>query len=114
MAALDFKNKAAVMAWLTDQLEDEDAEMLEAVLDGTAAHECGDPDVPIYRPFAVLASYVASSPGAYERVKSAAGSEVVYKDQGSAAKALNDRQAILDRNYCGVPTARAQTFAVTW
>ena len=110
MAALDLTDKTAVLAFLTAQLPDEDATALEALLDASAAADktdCDDADetaVTTYRPWFVLANVLQSNPEAIQTVRSAAGSQVAYRDPTAAYRALMQRQAAFDEGYCTIPT----------
>lgn len=116
--ALDFTSKAEVLAYLEDRFPDAADGLLEALLDASAGRNCDNPPVTVYRPFWVEAQQLASITGGYERVRSAAGSEVVYKDDARAIKALQDQQAALDAGLCYVPpgfgVSVAKTFEVVF
>lgn len=103
MAALDLTSRVAVLSHLTDQLPSEDESVLEALLDASAANDCGTPPTATYRPWWVLANVLASNPSTFESVRSAAGSQVQYRDPAGAVSALMQRQAALDQGLCNVP-----------
>lgn len=110
MAALDLTDRAAVLAFLTTSLPDEDASALEALLDASAAADktdCSDADesaVTTYRPWYIIGITLQSNPEAIETVRSAAGSQVAYRDPITAYQALMQRQAAFDAGYCTIPT----------
>lgn len=103
MAALDFKNRSAVLALLVTWLPQVDASLIEALLDASAGSDCEDPDVPIYRPFYVRAQLMAQATGEFESVSSAAGSSVTYRDNARGIRAMLRQQAALDKSICGIP-----------
>lgn len=109
MAALDLTSRAAVLAYLSDQLPSEDESALEALLDasaGTAKADCDDDDEEAtitYRPWFVIASTLQANPSVFESVRSAAGSQVAYRDPIGAYRALMARQAGFDAQLCSVP-----------
>ena len=109
MAALDLTDRATVLAYLTSQLPNEPVSALEALLDASAGSSKADCDddtetaTTTYRPFWVLANTLQSNPSAFESVRSAAGSQVQYRDPISAYRALMRRQAGFDATLCSVP-----------
>lgn len=109
MAALDLTDRAAVLSYLTSQLPDDDSAALEALLDASAATDKDDCDddaeeaVTTYRPWWIIANALQANPVQYERLASAAGSSVAYRDPVSAYRALMRRQAALDASYCTIP-----------
>jgi hypothetical protein len=110
MAALTLTDRAAVLAFLTTSLPNEDASALEALLDASAAtdkSDCDDADesaVTTYRPWYIIGITLQSNPTAIETVRSAAGSQVAYRDPVSAYQALMQRQAAFDAGYCTIAT----------
>ncbi len=105
MAALDFKNRAAVLDYLTTVLPNADEGVIEALLDASAGNDCGTPPETVYRPFWVEA-HVRSTEraGEFESVTSAAGSSVTYRDTARGVeRSLMRRQGILDKALCGIP-----------
>lgn len=112
--ALDFKSKAEVLNYLEERFPDAPDGVLEALLDASAGRNCDNPPVTVYRPWWVEASQLAGTTGGFERVRSAAGSEVVYKDNASAIKALMDRQAALDASLCYIPPGFGASTARTF
>lgn len=109
MAALDLTDRTAVLAFLTSQLPNEPSGALEALLDasaGTDKTDCDDDDeegTTTYRPWFVIANVLQANPTAYESVRSAAGSQVQYRDPISAYRALMRRQAGFDATLCTIP-----------
>lgn len=110
MAALDLTDRAAVLTFLTTSLPSEDASALEALLDASAAADktdCSDATetaVTTYRPWYVIGITLQSNPETLEAVRSAAGSQVSYRDPITAYQALMKRQAAFDAGYCTIPT----------
>lgn len=108
--ALDLTNRAAVLGFLVSQLPNEPDEALEAALDasaGLAKTDCddqGETGTITYRPWWVIANALQAQVGVAERVKSAAGSEIAYRDPAIAARALMARQAAFDQALCTVPS----------
>lgn len=105
MAALNFKDRAECLAYLTAALPGADVGVLEALLDASAGNDCGNPPVVVYRPFWVQADALGTNPTQqYESVTSAAGSRVTYRDTArSVMRGLTRRQALLDASLCGIP-----------
>lgn len=109
MAALDLTDRSATLAFLTAQLPNENADALEALLDASAASDktdCDDEDeqaTTTYRPWFVIANVLQANPEAIETVRSAAGSQVAYRDPTVAYRALMQRQAAFDAGYCTIP-----------
>ena len=103
MAALDMKSKAETLAYLEAQLPSEPASVLEALLDASAADDCAEPPVTVYRPFWVLANVLESNPSLAESLGSAAGSSIKYRDPVTAYRAIMRRQAALDLALCNIP-----------
>lgn len=79
------------------------SEQMDALLEATKGHECGDPDVPAYRPWAVAAWLIKGRWQQFKRARSAAGSEVEWASPRSAFDALMDQQARMDASICGIP-----------
>jgi len=103
VAALDFTNRLAVLAYLTAQLPNEPTSVLEAFLDASAADDCADPAVTTYRPFWVVANALQTNQALIESAGSAAGASVKYRDPGVAWRAIMRRQAALDASLCNIP-----------
>lgn len=109
MAALDLTDRVVVLAFLTAQLPNETGSALEALLDasaGEAKTDCDDDDeeaVTTYRPWFVIANVLQANPSSFESVRSAAGSQVQYRDPITAYRALMRRQAGFDKALCSVP-----------
>lgn len=112
MAALDLTDRAAVLAYLVAQLPDEDSTILETMLDASAGYTADDCDeaeddedlrTTFYRPWWIIGNVLRSNPNAYESVRSAAGSEVVYSSRGEAMRALAFRQTAFDAKLCAIP-----------
>lgn len=104
-ASLDFTNRAACLAYLENVLPEANAATLATLLDLSAATTCTDPPETAYRPFWVEANArLSTRTGEHESVRSAAGSQVVYRDtSASAANALLQRQAAIDTTLCNIP-----------
>ena len=103
MAALDMKSKSEVLTYLQSQLPSEPVSVLEALLDASAADDCAEPPVTVYRPFWVLANVLESNPSLAESLGSAAGSSIKYRDPVTAYRAIMRRQAALDLALCNIP-----------
>ena len=103
MAALDMTSLPAVLAYLKAQLPSEPESVLEALLEASAADDCADPPVTVYRPFWVLGNVLESNPSLAVSLGSAAGSSITYRDPMSAYRAIMKRQAALDLALCNVP-----------
>lgn len=105
MAALDFKDRAACLTYLTTALPGADVSVLEALLDASAGNDCGNPPTTVYRPFWVQSDALGTNPAQqYESVTSAAGSSVKYRDTADSIRSgLMRRQALLDASLCGIP-----------
>ena len=103
MAALNMQSRAETLAYLVAQLPSEPVSVLEALLDASAADNCADPAVTVYRPFWVLGNVLESNTSLAESLGSAAGSSITYRDPLAAFRAVMKRQAALDRALCNVP-----------
>lgn len=103
MPALNLTDRTAVLAFLTAQLPSVNPTLIETLLDASAGESCAEPPVVTYRPWWVMANALQSQVGLFERVRSAAGSEVVYANQGTAIRALMNRQAAFDASLCMIP-----------
>lgn len=100
MAALDFKDRSAVLAWLVASLPAADAGLLEALLDASAGNDCADPPVTTYRPFWVQANVLQSNPELAESLRDASGAAITYRDPASALRAIMRTQAAFDKALC--------------
>lgn len=103
MAALDFKDRSAVLAWLVASLPAADAGLLEALLDASAANDCAEPPVPVYRPFYVQAMQLQSNPELAESLRDASGAAITYRDPTAALRAVMRQQAAFDKGICDIP-----------
>lgn len=103
MAALDFTDRAAVLAYLTAQLPDADEGVLEALLDASAGQDCGDPPKTVYRLFWVLASQLRTRLDELKRAKGASGAEVEYFGAESGILGHLRTQHALDQQLCTIP-----------
>lgn len=103
MAALDLKDRAAVLVFLLGELPKEDPGALEALLDASAAHTCSEPHETVYRPWWVIANSRQSATGQAESVKSASGAGITYANPTIMLRGVLTRQAALDAALCGVP-----------
>ncbi len=105
MAAMDFTDRAVVLAYLTATLPTATTSGVEALLDASAGYDCDDDTTAIYRPFWVEANLRDTQrAGEFESVKSAAGSSVTYRDTAvGVRRSLLKRQALLDLGMCGIP-----------
>ena len=103
MAALDLTNRTAVLAYLTAQLPNETASVLETLLDESAADDCADTPVTTYRPFWVIANTLQTNQALAESVGSASGASITYRDPVGAFRAIMRRQQALDKALCNIP-----------
>lgn len=103
MAALDFKDRAAVLAFLVTAIPTADEGVLEALLDATAGTTCTEPMVPVYRPFYVQASLQEQTLNELKSARGASGASVEYRDNQRAVRSLLKQQAALDNGICGIP-----------
>lgn len=103
MAALDFTDRTAVLAFVTDQLPDADESVLEALLDASAGESCSDPPETVYRPFWVLAAQLRTKLDQIVRAKGASGSEVEYAGRESGIVGHLRTQRALDQALCMIP-----------
>lgn len=105
---LDFQDLQSMTELVTDTVPTTTEEEAEALLVASAGNDCSgsNPPVPVYRPYWVIARLLEARPTqAYVRVRSAAGSEVEYRDHRSAMKGMAALQTALDSTICGIPTA---------
>jgi hypothetical protein len=103
-APMDFTSREETLLYLEAALPSEDASVLAALLDASAANDCDEDDpTTVYRPFWVLANALQTNTSLFESVGSAAGSSVKYRDPESAWRAIMRRQAALDESLCGIP-----------
>lgn len=103
MAALDFKNRSAVLAFLTDLFPSVEESVIEALLDASAGHDCDDPETPVYRPFYVQASLLSQRTNELQAARGASGASVTYRDNAKAIRSLYRQQEALDNAICGIP-----------
>lgn len=104
MAALDFKDRSAVLALLTDLFPGVDEGVIEALLDASAGTSCDDPPAPVYRPFYIQANLQQQVIDGLESATGASGASVTYRDNNRGAiRSLMQQQAALDRALCSVP-----------
>lgn len=103
MAALDSKDRAAVVAFLTDLFPSVDEGALEALVDASAGTDCGDPPVTVYRPYFVQATLQAQRVDEIETARGASGASVTYRDNARAVRSLMRQQAALDNALCSIP-----------
>lgn len=109
MAALDFTDRAEVLALVTDQLPDSEESVLEALLDASAGTNCADPPVTVYRPFWVIASMYRTRLNDIKRAKGASGSEVEYAGYEAGINGFLAQQHALDQGLCDIPPGFAAT-----
>lgn len=118
MAALDLTSASDVLAYVTAQLPSEDTAVLELMLAESAGYKADNCDeaegdeglrTTYYRPWWVIANVLQSNVGAFQRLRSAAGSEVVYADRLTAIRAFMRRQRAFDQALCYVPEGFAAT-----
>lgn len=103
MAALDFKDRSAVLALLTDLFPGVDEGVIEALLDASAGTSCDDPPAPVYRPFYIQANLQQQVIDGLESATGASGASVTYRDNNRAIRSLMQQQAALDKSLCGIP-----------
>lgn len=103
MAALDFTDRAAVLAFVIDQLPDSDESVLEALLDASAGESCADPPVTVYRPWWVIASQLRTQLDEIVRARGASGAEVEYADRERGIRGHLRTQHALDQALCLIP-----------
>jgi len=103
VAALDFKDRSAVLALLTDLFPAVDEGVIEALLDASAGTSCDDPPVDVYRPFFVQANLQQQVMNGLQSATGASGASVTYRDNAKAIRSLMQQQAALDKSLCGVP-----------
>lgn len=109
MAALDFKDRSAVLALLTGLFPSVDEGLIEALLDASAGTDCGDPPVKTYRPFFVQANLQQQVIDGLESATGASGASVTYRDNARAIRSLMQQQAALDKSLCSIPEGFAAT-----
>ena len=118
MAALDLTSASDVLAYVTAQLPSEDPAVLELMLAESAGYKAdncaeaeGDENLrtTYYRPWWVIANVLQSNVNAFQRLRSAAGSEVEYADRLTAIRAFMKRQRAFDQALCYVPPGFAAT-----
>ena len=106
MAALDYKSLPAMIDLVTTAVPTTSDEEAEALLVASAGNDCGTPSAAVYRPYWVISRLLEARPAQdFVRVRSAAGSEVEYRDHRGALKGMTQLQAALDSTICGIPTA---------
>ena len=103
MAALDYTNLTAMKAFLAAQVAGSNADEAEALLEASAADDCGTPPTTVYRPYWVIAHLLESGTASFEEVQSATGSRVKYRDPRTAYRAIMRRQHALDQTLCNIP-----------
>lgn len=103
MAALDFKDRSAVLALLTDLFPAVDEGVIEALLDASAGSDCSDPPVKTYRPFFVQANLQQQVMNGLQSATGASGASVTYRDNAKAIRSLMQQQAALDKSLCSIP-----------
>ena len=103
MAALDFSDRTAVLAFLVAQLPAADSTVLEALLDASAGNDCAEPAKTVYRPFWILADQLGSRLAQLKRAKSASGAEVEYAGDQAAITGHLRTQHALDQSLCEIP-----------
>jgi len=129
MAALDFTDKAAMLAFIVAKLSSPDSDEIESILDlssGTKTTDClgyetGEDGLVtvdessagfsrVYRPYLVLAQYPLLYPEAsgykselYSMLKGASGSTVQFRDPTRVHDRLMDLQKAFDAQLCDIP-----------
>ena len=78
-------------------------EQMDALLEATKGHDCDDPNVPAYRPWAVAGWLIKGRWQQFIRARSAAGSEVEWANPRTAFDSMMDQQARMDVGICGIP-----------
>lgn len=97
------KNKEAVMSFVERRVDGVDADEVEALVVASSAETCGEEPITVYRPWFVIAALVQSTTNGYRRVRSAAGSEVEYRDNADAVNGFIRTQSGFDKLLCNVP-----------
>lgn len=103
MAALDFKDRSAVLALLVGLFPGVNVGVVEALLDASAGSDCGDPPVKTYRPFFVQANLQQQVIDGLQSATGASGASVTYRDNAKAIRSLMQQQAALDKSLCSIP-----------
>lgn len=103
MAALDFKDRGAVLALLVGLFPSVDAGLIEALLDASAGTDCSDPPAPVYRPFYIQANLQQQVIDGLQSATGASGASVTYRDNAKAIRSLMQQQAALDKSLCSIP-----------
>jgi len=103
VAALDFKDRSAVLALLTDLFPAVEESVIEALLDASAGASCADPPITVYRPFWVQATLQAQTLNEIASATGASGASVTYRDNRAVVRSFMRQQAALDRSLCSVP-----------
>jgi|GEM_PF-6165945 len=109
MAALDFKDRAAVLAFLVTAMPNANATAIETLLDASAGTTCEEPIVPVYRPFFVQASLQEQALNELKSARGASGASVEYRDNAKAVRSLLNQQSALDHGICSIPTGMEAT-----
>lgn len=89
----DYTDLATAMSVVLERFPSVDAGELEALLDASACTNA-DGDT-VYQPYLIAGWLIRARWQQYERVRSAAGSEVQWASGDAAFKALSDMQAAL-------------------
>lgn len=103
MAALDLKDRAAVLNYLKAQLPASDESVLETLLDASAGLDCEDPAETVYRPWWVMAAQLRTKLDEIVRGKGASGSEVEYAGREQGIRGHLRTQHALDQALCMIP-----------
>lgn len=112
---LDFTDLSACVAFVLSRAAFTTAQEATTLLEISAGRSPDDPDVIIYRPYAVLASLFATHWNAYKRLRGASGAELEYNSAADAELAFRALQGQVDDSLGTVdipPSWRSSTGTV--